>query len=207
MPKNNTKMTVLLLVVLLFASGCAQSCANTQDLSLLLQAGKNSTIQGPSRWPIPTPHPLLCPDSEPSMFPSATQSLRADSRSLRVLLCLFSLQQFGPQQPVRKQFGPKCERRKGLWESGPTVALYQRGRLLAQPSPKLFDQFARWSLFGELHCRWISVSELSHQHTQVRLLHPQLEPNNHYCFLRNPNFRNQNISLSASLFDPPLPRY
>ena len=49
MPKNHTQTTVLLLIVLLFGCACAQSCANTQDLSLLLQAGTSSIIQETSR--------------------------------------------------------------------------------------------------------------------------------------------------------------
>ena len=49
MPKNHTKTTVLLLIMLLFGCAFAQSCANTQDLSLLLQAGTCSTIQETSR--------------------------------------------------------------------------------------------------------------------------------------------------------------
>lgn len=207
MPKNNTKMTVLLLVVLLFASACAQSCANTQDLSLLLQAGKGSTIQETSRWPIHIPHQLPCPDWEPSTFPSATQSLRADSRLPHVLICLFSLQQSCAQQPVCKQPRPKCAGRKGLRQSGSAFTLYQRGLFLGQPSPELFDQFARWSLFWELHCWRIPVSELGCQHPQVRLLHPQLEPDHYYRFLRNADFGNQNLPFAASFPDPPSPRY
>ena len=160
MPKNHTKMTVLLLIVLLFASAFSQSCANTQDLSLLLQAGKESTIQETSKWPIPSPLQLQCPAWEPSTSPSATQSPRAASRSPHVLTCLLSLQQSRPQQPVREQLGLERARRKGLGKSGSTLSLHQRGFLLAQSSPELSDQLARWSLFGELY-RWrIPVSEL-----------------------------------------------
>ena len=207
MPKNNTKTTVLLLIVLLFGCAYAQSCANTQDLSLLLQAGTSSTIQETSRWPIPSPPRLPCPASEPSTFPSATQSLRAASRSPRVLPFPLSLQQFGPQQSVREQLRHECAGRKIIGKSGPAFAVHQLGLLLAQSSPELSDQLARWSLFGELHRRRIPVSELGHQHAQVRLLRPQLEPHHNHRLLRDPDFGHPDLPLAASLPDPPSPRH
>ncbi len=57
MPKNHINMTVLLIIVLLLGSAYAQSCANTQDLSLLLQAGKGFITKEIYRYSIPSLHP------------------------------------------------------------------------------------------------------------------------------------------------------
>jgi hypothetical protein len=164
MPKNHTNLTVLMLVGLLLGSVCSQSCANTQDPSLLLQAGTALSIQETCRWPIPTPPQLQFPAWGPTASPSATQSPPAASKSPRVLIRLCSLQQSRVQQQVREQFGPHCSGRKIFRKGGPIILVHQRGCFLGESSLELFDQFARWSLFGELHCWRIPLPKLSEQY-------------------------------------------